>query len=64
MVGFLVESPVAFHLFHLGAEQRVDRFTELGSDWNAAWRIIVAGYENSFEESLVENLLEVIRRCL
>ena len=55
---------MAFHLLHLGAEQRVDRFTELGSDWNAAWRIIVAGYENSFGESLVEELLEVIRRCL
>jgi hypothetical protein len=59
-----VESPVAFHLFHLGAEQRVGRFTELGSDWNAAWNMVVAGYENSLEESVVENLLEVIRRCL
>jgi len=55
---------VAFHLFHLGAEQRVERFAEFGSDCNAAWRIIVTGYENPFEESLVENLLEVIRRCL
>jgi len=55
---------VAFHLLHLGAEQPVERFAEFGSECNATWNMVVTGYENSFEESLVEELLEVIRRCL